>query len=129
VECASDHEQLLLGERRVKQPLQDTDRLMPGKRWKKEIRDAIKSGDFFLACFSENYSSRQRTYMNEELLIAVEEARLRPSAISWFIPIMLTPSQIPDISIAPGETLRDLQWVDLHSNWEQGITLLLRALA
>ena len=29
---------------------QDTDKIIPGKRWKSEIRNAIKSGDFFIAC-------------------------------------------------------------------------------
>jgi hypothetical protein len=105
---------------------QDTDRLMPGRRWKQEIRDAIQSGDFFLACFSENYAARERTYMNEELLLAIEELRLRPSSTNWFIPAVLTPTQLPSLPIAPGETLRDLQWVDLHRDWDTAVSLLVR---
>lgn len=107
---------------------QDIDRLIPGRRWKQEIRRAIKSGDSFIACFSQSYAARDRTYMNEELLVAIEEMRLRPSDRSWFIPTLLTPSAIPDIPIGPGESLSDLHWVELYGDWDKGIALLVRAL-
>ena len=107
---------------------QGTDRLVPGRRWKQEIRRAIKSGDFFIACFSRSYAVRDRTYMNEELLIAIEEMRLRPSDRSWFIPALLTPGSIPEMPIGPGESLADLHSVELYSDWDKGISLLVRAL-
>ena len=106
---------------------QDTDRLIPGRRWKNEIRNAIKSGDFFIACFSDNYAARSRTYMREELLLAIEELRLRPADRTWFIPVMLTPTEIPTISVGAGETLRDFQWVNLYDGWDEGISSLVRA--
>ena len=31
------------------------------------IRKAIESGDYFLACFSDAYVKREKTYMNSEL--------------------------------------------------------------
>jgi hypothetical protein len=107
---------------------QDSDRLVPGRRWKQEIRQAIKSGDFFVACFSHHYTARTRTYMNEELLVAVEEMRLRAEHRSWFIPALFSPLSIPEIAIGPGETLADLHWVDLHGDWNAGVSSLLRAL-
>jgi hypothetical protein len=107
---------------------QDIDRLIPGKRWKAEIRDAIKSGDFFIACFSKNYAARSRTYMREELLTAIEELRLRPTDRAWFIPVLLSQSEIPQIPISSGETLRDLHWVSVGDDWDSGISALLRAL-
>jgi hypothetical protein len=106
---------------------QDTDKIIPGKRWKNEIRNAIKSGDFFIACFSDNYATRARTYMREELLLAVEELRLRPTDRTWFIPVMLTPTEIPAIAVGAGETLRDFQWVSLYGDWDEGISSLVRA--
>jgi hypothetical protein len=106
---------------------QDTDKIIPGKRWKNEIRYAIESGDFFIACFSDNYAARSRTYMREELLLAVEELRLRPTDRTWFIPVMLTPTEIPAIAIGAGETLRDFQWVSLYGDWDEGISSLVRA--
>ena len=66
--------------------------------------------------------------MNEELLIAIEEMRLRPSDRSWFIPALLTPSTIPEIPIGPGESLNDLHWVELYGDWDKSIALLVRAL-
>jgi hypothetical protein len=107
---------------------QDNNRLIPGRRWKQEIRKAIKSGDFFIACFSENYAGRSRTYMREELQIAIEELHLRPTDRSWFIPVMLGPIEIPDIPISQIETLEDLHWVSLYDDWDRGVASLLRAL-
>src|SRR5215203_6234706 len=69
----------------------DQEELKPGQRWKQEIKGAIKKGAFFLACFSSAYRDRQRTYMNEELTLAIEELRLRSTDRAWFIPVLLDP--------------------------------------
>ena len=45
----------------------DRNSITPGSRWKDAIRSAIRKGDYFIACFSEAYTSEQKTYMNEEL--------------------------------------------------------------
>lgn len=103
----------------------DKDKLKPGQRWKQELKKAIKSGTFFIACFSEKYSQKQKSYMNEELTVAVEEIRQRKSDSVWFIPVKLSHCDIPDIDIGGGETLTDLHWVDLSSNWEEGIKSIL----
>lgn len=99
----------------------DKDSLLPGMRWKTSIRDAIQSGDFFIACFSKEYYQRDRSYMNEELMIALEELRLRTSDRAWFIPVILNECNVPAQNIGAGETLLDLHWVNLHFNWEEGI--------
>ena len=39
----------------------DRDALGPGDRWQDEIGKAIRNGDFFLACFSEEYAGRDRS--------------------------------------------------------------------
>ena len=57
----------------------DRNDIAPGARWKREIKQAIQQGAFFIACFSKEYYERDRTYMNEELTIAIEELRLRHS--------------------------------------------------
>ena len=64
--------------------------------------------------------------MNEELTLAIDELRKRPVSKSWFIPVLLDPVAIPDREIGGGETLHDLQWVDLSTgprtvSWEEGI--------
>jgi hypothetical protein len=40
----------------------DKDKTMPGERWKKLMRKVISEGSFFIACFSNEYSERTRTY-------------------------------------------------------------------
>ena len=107
---------------------QDTKRLLPGTHWKAEIREAIESGDFFLACFSDHYWQRHRTYMNEELSVAVEELRLRPRKQAWFIPVVLSACEIPNLAIGGGETLSDIQRVELFADWGGGIAALIQAI-
>jgi hypothetical protein len=103
----------------------DKDLLKPGLRWQEQIRQGISEGDFFLACFSEAYVNREKTYMNEELTLAIEELRLRPTDRAWFIPIKLTQCEVPERSIGAGETLRSIQWTELHSDWKTGMEKLL----
>ena len=105
----------------------DKDQIQPGKRWKDAIRRAIHDGSAFLACFSTAYESKPRTYMNEELTLAVEELRLRPRNRSWFFPVLLEDVEIPSISIGGGETLRDLQGISLAPDWGTGVGRLARA--
>ena len=99
----------------------DRNDIAPGSRWKREIRRAIQQGAFFIACFSEEYSARDSTYMNEELTIAIEELRQRSINQAWFIPVKLNECKIPDLDIGRGETLRDLQHVNLYEDWEGNI--------
>ena len=103
----------------------DRDKLFGGMRWKSEIKKAIRDGMYFLACFSDNYSKKPSSYMNEELLLAVDEIRLKPFDNTWFIPIRLTNCSIPEIPIGAGSTLRDLQWIDLFGNVTEGLSELL----
>jgi hypothetical protein len=105
----------------------DRERLTPGQRWRDAIREAIGSGDLFLACFSSEYSSREKSYMNEELTFAIDQLRERPSDRMWFVPVLLSGTSIPDRRIGGGETLRDLQWVDLRENWQVGIESIAKA--
>jgi hypothetical protein len=100
--------------------------LGPGVRWKDEIRRAIKSGGLFLACFSPEYYARDSTHMNEELNLAIEEARRRRADRPWLIPVLLAPCGIPDRSIGGGENLQDLQAVRLYEDWEAGVLSLLK---
>ena len=99
----------------------DRDDIKPGMRWEDAIRNAIADGTYFIACFSKEYSARSRSYMNEELTLAVEELRRRPTDRVWFIPVLLTEGEIPSRSIGAGEDLRSLQWVELYKDWSRGI--------
>lgn len=99
--------------------------ISPGDNWKDAIRRAIRDGSFFIACFSQDYHKRKRSYMNEELTLAIEEIRQRQTDQKWFIPVKLSECMIPDRDIGGGRSLRDLQWADLHVNWDSEICRIL----
>lgn len=103
----------------------DREQIRPGYRWQSAIRKAIKEGAFYLACFSPAYVAREQTYMNEELTIAIEELRKRTNDRAWFVPIRLSKCEIPDRPIGAGETLRDIQWLDLYPDFDTAIVRLL----
>jgi class 3 adenylate cyclase len=106
----------------------DREMIQPGERWQVAIRQAIERGAFFLACFSEASAKRDRSYMNFELTIAVDQLRYRPVDRAWFIPALLQGGTVPDRPIGGGETLRDIQWVDLASDWSTGVERLLKVM-
>jgi hypothetical protein len=99
----------------------DRDSIFPGIRWKDAIRQAIKNGAFFIACFSVEYEKRDKSYMNEELMLAVDELRQFPTNRPWFIPVLLSECHVPALSIGGGQTLLDFQWVNLHNDWTLGL--------
>jgi len=107
----------------------DRDQLRAGARWRTAIRQAISDGDFFIACFSAEHQERSKSYMNEELVIAIDELRQRSTGRAWFIPVLLTECDIPDRDIGAGETLRSLQWVNLYADWDSGIERILAVVA
>ena len=101
--------------------------LQPGQTWKRAIRHAIHAGTFFIACFSEAYTQRSATYMNEELLVAIDVLRQKPMDAAWLIPVRLSPVRVPDYDISPTATLADLQFVDMFPDWQTGIAALVDA--
>jgi len=103
----------------------DQTHLKPGDRWADVIRREISQGDFFIACFSTEFSKRRKTFMHEEITQAIEQLRQRPVDQPWFIPVLLSDCEIPDRSIGAGETLRSIQWVALYDDWNEGIRHIL----
>ncbi|MDG4830376.1 TIR domain-containing protein [Solwaraspora sp. WMMD1047] len=106
----------------------DRTHLKVGDRWADTIKDAISEGDYFLAFFSRAYSNRTSTYMNEELLLAVEQLRRRPRARRWFIPITLDQCEIPKYPIGAGETLEQIHHLDFSDDWSSSIAQLITAI-
>jgi TIR domain len=99
----------------------DRDSLAPGQRWQDVIRNAIREGSYFIACFSTNYTKRDRSYMNEELTLAIEQLRQYPTERTWFIPVLIDDCEIPDRSISACETLKSLQFAALFRNWDREV--------
>lgn len=106
----------------------DRNDLRPGENWERAIRKAIQDGAYFVACFSKAYSERTSTYMNEELNLALAELRKRSPEHRWFIPVLLSECEVPDLDIRPGKTLKSLHYVSMYEHWERGLEQLLTAL-
>jgi hypothetical protein len=98
----------------------DRESINPGQIWQDAVRQAIEDGNFFIACFSNNSVRKQKSVMNEELLIAVGELKKMQYGAVWFIPVLLEECTIPRIPIGP-ITLQDLQWVSLVDDWDEGV--------
>ena len=64
--------------------------------------------------------------MNEELTIAIEELRQRPTSRAWFIPVKLNDCEIPDRAFGGGETLCDLQHVNIYKDWNGSIQRIVK---
>jgi hypothetical protein len=107
----------------------DTADLWPGQDWEIEIRRAINTNSLaFIACFSENNQRRPKSYQNKELILAVEQMRLRPPGQAWLIPVRFSDCDMPEFDLGPGRTLSSLQCVDLFGgSWELGTARLTAA--
>jgi len=109
----------------------DTRNVEPGCEWREEIRRAVMASSLaFIACFSENSERKTITHQNEELILAVEQMRLRVPDSSWLIPIRFADCRIPAFDLGAGRKLDDtLQRLDLFDgSWESGIPVLLGTL-
>lgn len=95
----------------------DTAEVWPGDDWRVAIRRAIADGALvFLACFSAQSLVREKSWQNEELLLAVDQMRLRPPGTPWLIPVRFDDCEIPDIDLGGGRTLRSIQHSDLFGS-------------
>ena len=106
----------------------DRNDIQPGVRWRDAIKNAIRGGKFFLACFSREFNERDRSYMNEELTLAIDELRERPSSRTWFVPVLMNETAIPSRRISSAEDLSDIQALKLYENCSDGVERILRAL-
>jgi hypothetical protein len=92
----------------------DRDQLGPGEEWKSRIRRAIQRDALaFIVCFSDKSVAKARSYQNEELVLAVEEYRLRPPGRPWLFPVRFSEVELPEFELGAGKTLDALQRSDL----------------
>lgn len=93
----------------------DKDQLFPGDNWELKIRQAIQGGTFvFVACFSSALKTRERSYQNEELVLAASEYRLRPMDTSWLMTVRFDECEITPVDLGMGRSLdRTIQRTDL----------------
>jgi hypothetical protein len=103
--------------------------LQPGEDWRSRIRQAItRDALAFIACFSANSASKEISYQNEELALAIDQLRLRKLGTAWLFPVRLNDCAIPDLNIGGGRTLASIQRADLFGEHrEEGIARLVAA--
>jgi hypothetical protein len=107
----------------------DTANLWPGEDWQAKIRHAVTDDSLaFIVCFSRSSASRAKTYQNEELLLAIEQLRLRKPDVPWLFPVRLDDCDIPDFDISPGRRLASIQHADLFGDrYDEGVARLVSA--
>lgn len=107
----------------------DVGRIMPGDEWKRVLRQAIQEGGFYLPIFSREWAERGRSVANQELMLAAEEARMRPPGRRWIVPVKSDDEPLPDFEIGGGKQLSDIQYVDVPQvGWGSGLRVLLEAM-
>jgi hypothetical protein len=108
----------------------DTADLWPGEDWRAKIRRAIIENTLaFIVCFSSRSVARDKSYQNEELLLAIEQLRLRRPDDPWLIPVRFNDCEVPDFDLGGGRTLSSIQRVDLFgSNRDVGTVRLAAAI-
>lgn len=101
----------------------DTASLFPGQDWRTMIRRAINDDALaFIACFSQNSAARSKSGQNEELVLAIDQIRLRRPDVPWLIPVRLDDCDIPDWDLGAGRTLASIQRSDLFGQHRQAAT-------
>lgn len=106
----------------------DSADVWPGEDWRMKIRHAITDNALvFIACFSGQSIARTKSQQNEELILAIDQLRMRRPDIPWLIPVRFDNCQIPDLDLGGGRTLASIQHVDLFG--EHRDTAVIRLVA
>lgn len=102
----------------------DREAIAAGQMWESAIAAAIDRGGLFVACFSRRFDRAKESFMQHELSLAIAEMAKRHD-ISFFVPVTLDGTPIPELPIAGGRTLGSIQWID-YSNPIEGQNRLFR---
>lgn len=107
----------------------DTADLWPGEDWRGRIRQAVtKNALVFIVCFSKNSEARTTSGQNEELMLAVDQLRLRRPDQPWLVPVRFDEVEVPDLDVGGGRTLNSIQRADLIGDgWDLGAARLVAA--
>jgi hypothetical protein len=95
--------------------------LLPGHKWKVAIQQAIEKNRFFIALLSTK-SVNKMGYVQKELKEALDILDQYPESSIFLIPVRL------DACNTSYERLRDLQWVDMFPDWNNGLARILKSL-
>jgi formylglycine-generating enzyme required for sulfatase activity len=95
----------------------DKESLIPGVTWESEIRKAVCESDIVIVCLSKQFN--QKGYRQDEVRVALEEARKQPEGEIFIIPARLEECDYL-------ESLKHFHGVDLFE--EKGYDRLMHAL-
>jgi hypothetical protein len=99
----------------------DIEMLLPGKKWRMTIQDAIRNCRYFIAILSRQSMSK-KGYVQKELKVAFELLDEFPENEIFVIPVRIEDCDISD------QRLKDLHYVDLFPEYEPGSSKILVAL-
>lgn len=102
-------------------PWLDEESLLPGQRWKEEIRKAIKRSSYFIALLSTNSLSK-RGHVQKEFRDALDILDEIPESDIYVIPIRLEECE------PTHEKLQELHRVDMFPSWRDGLHRVLKAI-
>lgn len=97
----------------------DSESLLPGKKWKSEIKKAIRDSKYFIALLS-SHSVSKRGYVQTELREALEILDEFPESGVFIIPVRLEDCK------ADHPKIQELHWLDLFPSYDAGIKNLMR---
>jgi len=104
------------------QPWLDEECLFPGQKWESEIQNAIKRADYFIALLS-THSLNKKGYVQKELKRGLSVYEELPDS-----KIFLIPARVDECN--PEHTqLREIQWVDLFPNFDEGLFKILSVIS
>ncbi len=101
-------------------PWLDRKKLLPGQNWPRAIQQAIEVSDFFVACLSPR-AVRKKGQFQAEMRYALDCACRTPLDQTYFIPVRLEDCRVP------ARIRREIQYVDLFPDWEEGVRRLIAA--
>jgi hypothetical protein len=97
----------------------DSEDLLPGQKWRDEIKKAIKKSAYFLILIS-NKSLTKKGFIQNELKIALDILNELPESTIFIIPVRIEDCEPDD------ELIRERQWVDLFESYENGLDKILK---
>ena len=99
----------------------DKESLLPGQKWKIEIRKAIQASRYFIAILSSK-SATKRGVVQKEIKDALDALDEFPENEIFIIPIRI------DSCEPSNEKLQEIQWIDMFPNWEEGLEKIFMAM-
>jgi hypothetical protein len=102
-------------------PWLDRHKLLPGQAWNKCIERAIKTSDFFIACFS-TISVGKKGQFPYEIRCALKWAERMPLDDEFLIPIRLDRCTVPRVIV------EQTQCLDMFPEWNAGLAQLITSI-